>query len=284
MNENFTKNKSIYSLLVLYLVTAIAVSYTAFTESQLFPYGKGDNTIESPYLAIYSLSITLFVVAALLTVWRPRYALFIALIAALVAWLRYLGFLWAFAIYSFVPIFIMQVFLGMFLPSVLLFFTTSFTIWSVKSREETYNPIRWLISVNSVSRFLFLITIVMFGLIILADPITTEIQTHEMTWQVARPYDSPCRERVDFKFIETPVYWVTACSDNLLDYLELQVDEPVPVTFEVDYIFNTRRDFRILEVGDWAGELEESPFMQYRCNGNELNCNDPHRSPLNKKD
>jgi hypothetical protein len=229
------------------------------------------------------LSIGLFIVAALLTTWQPRRALFIALIAALVGWLRYVGLLFGIVIYSFIPIFTIQVFLGVFLPSVLLFFTTSFTIWSVKSREETYNPLRWLISVNSISRFLFLITIILFGLIIFVNPETKEIQSHEMTWQLASPYDSPCRERVDFRFVETPVYWVTTCSDDLLNYLELQDEESVRVTFEVEYIFNIRSDYRILEVGEWAGELEESPLMQYRCRSDESNCNDSDGSPLNKK-
>lgn len=267
-------------LFILNLVTALVIGNTAYAEisrlaNDTFPY----------LLTVYYLaSIGAFLVAGGLCVLRRRVALLTTFVAALLAWPRYVLFFLGFTIWGrlgIASLFTPEGFLQILAPSLLLYFSTAYSYGAIKN-EPFSGPLQWLLLRSTVHRIIVIGGLIGFGIVTIAISASVETMTHRMSWRVTRPYSSPCRQRVEFTFLEASGFKVLACSDDLLNHLESLDSQIVPVTFEVSYSLGLRSDFSIVRVGQWTGDLEERPSLHFSCRSDELDCyGSQPGSPLN---
>ena len=270
--KEFQQSKTNWTmqLFVLNLVTALAIGNTAYAEISRL----ADGTFPFLLTVSYLVSTGAFLVAAGLCVLRRRVALLATFTAALLAWPRYVLFFLGFTIWGrlgIASLFTAEGFLQILAPSLLLYFSTTYSYGALKN-EPFSGPLRWLLLRSPFHRVVVIGGLIGFGIVTMANGASVETMTHRMSWRVTKPYSSPCRQRVDFTFLEASGFKVLACSDDLLNYLESLDGRIVTVTFEVSYSFGLRSDVSIVRVNQWTGDLEEGPFLHFSCRSDELDC------------
>lgn len=257
-----------WQLSALYMANAIAITSTAYAHV----HSSRLNAPANPATLHFLVGGVAFIVAALVSWWRPDRAYLAALAAAGISWLRYALSLLGFSFWGFLPLFTPIGFLTFLLPVILLYITTAYSYWGFVRAEQSSGFWQWLISRQPprLTRLGVLFVLAVAGSITLFNRVSTKTTTHEMYWEIVQ--DITCPQMVQFAFVEARGYKVLACSNDLLNYLASSEGETIQVVFEVTYSLGVRGDFEIKQVGQWVGTLEESPRMQFSCSNVESAC------------
>ena len=237
--------------LLLYAITGGTTGVQVFRLVMWAVWGKAVH----PLGHVSLLGSVVLIVVAFFSLWRPRPAAWVALIATLCMWSFYGP-----ALYKSVGVAVTSrgFPLFVFLPPALLLVTTCYAIMAGPLRERLDRAPGWLFP-EAASRGVKVaveILLLIASLTVVASWFFVGVErtvTHEMRWTYGRGESVRGQREIFLIYTEHPYYYERFHSEDLARYLESLGGETVPVTFKVTRDFGKVRGYSIHEVGQWTG-------------------------------
>jgi len=250
---------------LLYAITGGTTGVQVFRLVMWAVWGKAVHPLEHVSL----LGSVVLIVVAVFSLWRPRPAAWVALIATLCMWSFYGPALYksvgvAFTSRGF-PLFV-------FLPPALLLVTTCYAIMAGPLRERLDRAPGWFFPEEASRGVKVAVEILLLiaCLTVVASWFFVGVEstvTHEMRWTYGREKNARGQREIFLIYKEHPYYYERFFSEELARYLESLGRETVPVTFKVTSDFGKVRGYSIREVGQWTGRSKGWTSGGSACGG-----------------
>ncbi|MCL4872352.1 MAG: hypothetical protein KJ063_25605 [Anaerolineae bacterium] len=275
MNEQQTFPRQVVTT-IFYGFVAFLVFYTGYANVlREVNYSIAHHRAIDYAISIWFLISGSFILAAaLLNLWHPRMAAWLALTGGLLACGRYALTLCGLVLTGFPQIFTPAGYTQFLLPAILVYMVIAYANWVRTTTEQVVNPFLWLGSgvARPRSRVIIVSALILstatVGLNIRLNLMTTRTVTHQMKWSIdERSHDSRCQQVVILNFIEAPGYGIILCSDDLVQYLAATNNETVTVVFELTYALGLPNNYKVKQVSQWQGELFGRARSFFHCKG-----------------
>ncbi|MCL4870146.1 MAG: hypothetical protein KJ063_14365 [Anaerolineae bacterium] len=270
MNEQHPSFLNKLLTTIFYAVVASLVFYTRYGYIQWLT-GLGDiEDIDFGHQVLLLVSGVVMIAAALLNLWHPRMAAWLALTGGLIACGRYVLTLCGLTLTGFPQIFTPAGYVQALLPAVLLYMVIVYANWARKTTDRMMNPLFWFWSKQARphSRITVIAALIFSTAIVGINLASSRTVVHAMSWSIDdRHSDSRCHKGVTLSYVEAPGYRIYVCSDDLLQYLASSGNAKVEVSFELSYSMGFLMGYEIKKIGSWQGEFVDRPRSFFYCSG-----------------